>query len=171
MRVIDQIYIHCSYHPYGDFDLIDKWHREREFPSYFDPYRKRTCWCGYHYLVCNPYLTYTQYKKGAHFTSISDGKLVPARPTSIKGAHVRGANYRSIGIMYHGITPTPLQLETMYDLCVDLIIEHNIDLATGVLGHHEYYTLHGQPMIKTCPNFDMPAFRAGLEWRLNVRLA
>lgn len=170
MRTIDKIYIHCSASLWGNFDLVDKWHKERAFTPWADLSKDRTCYVGYHFLVLNPFPTESDYKKAPMQTSTTDGQLVPARPLSIVGCQVAGDNHSSIGICYIGLSPTPLQVESMFYLCSDLILEHNINIDSGVLGHHEYYDRIGKPREKTCPNFNMESFRAGLEFRLNVKL-
>lgn len=128
---------------------------------------------GYHYLVMGPFVSQAQFSKWKNsgvVSSITDGKLVPCRPIEFRGAHVAGANYRSIGVAYVGFTPTPLQLETLLNLTTDLVLQLNLDLDTGVLGHHEFFLRNGKAMAKTCPNMDMAAFRKAVDSRLNTRL-
>jgi hypothetical protein len=165
MRIADRIYIHCSYSSYGCCDLINDWHKRRNFPVYTCPITEQEMYIGYHFIILNQYASLD--KVDTRFTSITDGLVVPTRPVSIKGAHVKGENYRSIGICYIGYTPTPSQYSSLLNLCASLMIEHGIDLDS-ILGHYEYYLNLNQSLQKTCPNFSMVSFRDTLKVRVDL---
>lgn len=76
VRAIDLIVVHCTATPTGrDISAadIDRWHRARGFRC-----------IGYHYVV--------------HL----DGTVETGRPESEAGAHCKGHNARSIGVVYCG---------------------------------------------------------------------
>ena len=76
MRKITEIIVHCTATRDGrSFTVrdIDAWHRERGFRS-----------IGYHWVV---YL---------------DGTIHPGRPEAETGAHCKGHNQKSVGVVYVG---------------------------------------------------------------------
>jgi N-acetylmuramoyl-L-alanine amidase len=76
MRPINRIIIHCTATPEGRHHTaadIDRWHRERG-------------WAG----------------NGYHFVIQLDGTRETGRPIEQAGAHVRGHNADSIGVVYVG---------------------------------------------------------------------
>lgn len=154
-RPINKVYIHCSASRYGTIKVIRKWHIKRGFND-----------IGYHYIILNPFATFKSwfshhFIKNHLFSSITDGKIEEGRPSSIMGAHCKGANLGSIGICYVGITPTPAQYQALLVLCKRLIKKYQLSID-DILGHHEYYTNNGEPLKKTCPNIDMETFRQAL---------
>lgn len=163
-HTFDRIYIHCSYSKSGNFETINNWHKDRTFPAVLCPIRKKAIYCGYHYLVYNQYTTPSQVKN-TMVQSITDGQVIIARPITSRGAHVRGENYKSLGICYIGDTPTPAQWNALVHLTARLVKTYKLSI-NKVLGHHEYYLNNNEPMIKTCPNFNMESFRGAIQHHL-----
>lgn len=142
------IVIHCTDSPdnskYG-FDNIDRDHKARNFPSYFDRTGKEH-WCGYHYVIGR------------------DGVIIAARPEIYVGAHCRGYNAESLGVCWIGQREmTVLQKRSLLLLVKELMNEHRVD-QSHIFGHTELNP------AKTCPNFhfettftSMDAFRKALQ--------
>ena len=131
MRKIDMIIVHCTATPRGcDVTVaeIDRWHRMRGFDC-----------IGYHYVV------------------MLDGRIEPGRPVEKAGAHCKGYNQRSIGVVYvggvekDGKTPadtrTPAQREALRSLVDSLKLKYGV---TTVRGHRDF-------AAKACPCFDAEA--------------
>ena len=131
MRKIDKIIIHCTATPEGrpvSVADIDRWHRARGFQS-----------IGYHYVVG------------------LDGRISQGRDITRVGAHCKGQNATSVGVVYvgglkaDGKTPadtrTPAQRESLRRLVADL--KRRFPEAT-VHGHREFAP-------KACPCFDAAA--------------
>lgn len=128
MREIKEIIIHCSATPEGrdvSADEIDKWHRARGFDC-----------IGYHYVVR------------------LDGSLQVGRPLDKVGAHCKGHNANSVGIVYIGgidengqyaDTRTAEQRGTMAMLISFLV--RSISTITTIRGHRDY-------AARACPCFD-----------------
>ncbi len=164
MRSLTKIYIHCSYSKWATFDAIDSWHKDAHFGAVYSDILKRDIFFGYHYLILNQF-TDSKSVSDRYFRSYTDGKVIPGRYVSQAGCHVKGDNTNSIGICYAGVTPTPMQIESMLRLCASLCREHSIPVK-NVFGHYEVYLRKGEKPLKTCPNFYMPVFRAELERRV-----
>lgn len=129
MRKIDKIIIHCTATPRGrDMTAaeIDAWHRRQGWNG-----------IGYHYVVRR------------------DGTVEAGRPEAIVGAHCRGQNSCSIGVVYVGgldadgtrpeDTRTPQQKAALKRVVGDL--KRRYPHAT-VHGHNEF-------AAKACPCFDV----------------
>lgn len=128
MRPIDKIIIHCTDTPEGrkvTVADIDRWHRDRGFSG-----------IGYHYVI---YL---------------DGSVHTGRQLDTPGAHCKGLNARSIGVVYVGgrgrdgktkDTRTPAQRRELSKLVAEL--QARFPGAT-VHGHREF-------AAKECPCFDV----------------
>lgn len=157
MRDIKTIVIHCSASTWGSFEIIDSWHKKRDFTKVYSQTYGRDIYCGYHYIVMNQFSTSTK-----NTSSPIDGKVVEARPLSQRGCHVSGMNTGSIGICYIGFSPTPMQLQSLLCLVRVLVLKFNVRLL-DVIGHYECYSRLGQTVVKTCPNFDMESFRNMLQ--------
>jgi N-acetylmuramoyl-L-alanine amidase len=126
---------HCTATPEGrEVTLADlrKWHVEDN--GWLD--------IGYHYLVQLP------------------GHILPCRGEQYVGAHCKGENHDSIGIVYSGglmndgsmrakDTRTPQQIEAMYNLTQGLLDKYNLTWD-DVYGHNQF-------AAKACPSFDVPA--------------
>lgn len=128
MRKITEIILHCTATKAGKpFTVgdIDRWHRQRGFRG-----------IGYHWVV---YL---------------DGTIHPGRAEEEVGAHCRGHNQQSVGVVYvggldsHGRpadTRTPAQRESLRMLVC--LLRNRYPGAT-VHGHREFAN-------KACPCFDV----------------
>ena len=128
MRTINEIIVHCTATAEGrDFRAkdIDMWHRQRGFAG-----------IGYHWVVD------------------LDGKIEKGRDVSRMGAHCKGHNQQSIGVVYvgglarDGKTPkdtrTPAQKKTLLDLLKSLKALYP---KARIRGHRDF-------AAKACPCFD-----------------
>ena len=133
MRQINEIIIHCTDTESGvDFSAknIDQWHRARGFQQ-----------IGYHYVIR------------------LDGTIENGRDVSLIGAHCKGHNRHSIGIVYVGgkycgkpkNTMTAAQMETLANMIRLLLAKY--PTIRKVSGHNQY-------SHKACPCFDVPKFLA-----------
>lgn len=130
-RFVDKIIIHCSASPdYLDIGAreIDRWHKERGFNQ-----------IGYHYVVRR------------------NGEVERGRPEYLPGAHAKGANKSSIGIVWIGEKSiSPEQEKSLIGL-INLVRGQYHVKVENVLGHRE-----AVQTSKTCPNLDMNRLRAEL---------
>jgi len=89
-----KLILHCSDSSFGNAALIAKWHvQERGWSG-----------IGYHYVILNGWLTGTIYNPDYN-GHIETGRPLdddPVVKNSEVGAHVRGHNYKSIGICLIG---------------------------------------------------------------------
>ena len=133
MREINKIIVHCSATQEGkniSAATIDKWHKKRGWIG-----------IGYHYVIA------------------LDGSMEYGRPVEQVGAHVKGMNKDSIGIVYIGgveaergpdgdwvakDTRTPEQKETLLML---LKVLKKLHPDATIHGHNEF-------AAKSCPCFD-----------------
>ena len=134
MREINKLVLHCTASPdYMDigFKEINDWHAQRGWKS------PSGISCGYHYIIRR------------------NGEIEPGRPDSEIGAHARGANTPSLGIVYVGTdSPTKEQEKSLINLCHYLCGKYEIEIH-NVLGHCE-----AVKTSKTCPNLNMHWVRA-----------
>ena len=143
MKTIDSIVIHCTATKEGqNFRAadIDRWHRQRGWKM-----------IGYNYVIG------------------LDGKIEEGRPLTMTGAHAKGWNDHSIGIVYVGgldkngkskDTRTLAQKKAMH-LLVEQLME-KYPTIVDVLGHRDTSPdLNGNgkvdphEWIKDCPCFDV----------------
>jgi N-acetylmuramoyl-L-alanine amidase len=129
MRQINRIIIHCTATPEGRDHTakeIDRWHREKGWAS-----------IGYHYVIQ------------------LNGTVEKGRPDHLAGAHVKGHNADSIGVVYVGgcdknmkpkDTRTPAQKEALRELIAKLKGSY---LTATVHGHNEF------DKGKACPSFNV----------------
>ena len=136
MRAIKKIIIHCT-DSQDSLDIgfreINEWHKQRGWlsPSGIS--------CGYHFIVRR------------------NGTIERGRPDDEIGAHCKGHNQNSLGVVWVGRdVPHPVQLARLKDLIAQLCEIHGLDRTDDVFGHCE---LDGG---KTCPNLDMVKLRAEL---------
>lgn len=134
-RVVNLIVVHCTATPAGrDVTAadVDRWHRQRGFRC-----------IGYHYLVR------------------LDGRIERGRPENEQGAHCRGHNARSIGVVYAGgldangrpaDTRTPEQRAALMTLLRDLRRRYP---EAVIRGHRDF-------AAKACPCFDATTEYAAL---------
>lgn len=134
------VVLHTTASPYGSFELIDAWHRDRGWDG-----------IGYHKLITNCYGSYEAWKEKRPEPKL-DGDVFLGRPFTVQGAHARGWNDKSIGVAMVGVDGqfSGRQIQAALDLCCQLIAEYPIE---KVIGHCET----GTP--KTCPDLDMDWFR------------
>lgn len=144
-RKIDKIVVHCSDSPDTmniGLDEIDQWHQERGFTGI--AVGKRRIYCGYHYVVRR------------------DGSIEVGRPEWAIGAHAKGFNSTSIGIVWVGRK----EIETVqYAALVGMIkmICNKYGLKPKhVFGHHQLNP------DKTCPNLDMSKLRDELSFVMGL---
>jgi N-acetylmuramoyl-L-alanine amidase len=129
MRQINRIIIHCTATPEGRDHTakeIDRWHKAQGWSG-----------IGYHYVIR------------------LDGTVENGRPVEKVGAHVKGHNADSIGVVYVGgcdknmkpkDTRTPAQKAALVKLVAD--IQKRYPDAT-VHGHNEF------DKGKACPSFNV----------------
>lgn len=132
MRAIKKIIVHCSATREGQdigIDTIREWHvNDRGWSD-----------IGYHYVIRR------------------NGEIEKGRPDDIAGAHARGVNQTSIGVVWVGETQIDvLQEKAMMSLIHFLMGKYNIKIE-NVLGHCE-----AVKTSKTCPNLNMNRVRAEL---------
>lgn len=133
MRKIKKVVIHCTDSDDSldiGFRQINDWHKINGWMS------PSGISCGYHWIVRR------------------DGRVEKGRPEEEKGAHVKGHNSDSIGIVWVGKNkPDPYQVLSLLKLTRRVLTEHKL----GPLDVYGHYELDGR---KTCPNMDMDWFRA-----------
>lgn len=135
MRNIKKIVVHCTDSDDSldiGFNEINEWHKQNGWlsPSGIS--------CGYHYIVRR------------------NGKVEHGRPEIESGAHVRGHNRDSIGVVWVGRKePSNEQYKKLLGLLRVLCHRHNISIE-NVLGHGEI------DHLKTCPNLSMVKLRGDL---------
>ena len=141
MRKLNEIVIHCLATEQGkeiSVKQITKWHKNRGFRD-----------IGYHFVI--------------HI----DGKIERGRPLAVMGAHAKGHNRNSVGIVYVGglinrspaDTRTVPQIHALRGLTEALKSAFNI---VKVVGHRDLSVdLNGdgviskQERMKECPCFDV----------------
>lgn len=127
MRQINEIIVHCTATPEGRYHTaadIDRWHRQRNFNG-----------IGYHYVV------------------LLDGSIQTGRRPDIAGAHCKGHNKYSLGIVYVGgldakgnpkDTRTPAQKASLLRLLKELKSKYP---KASIHSHRDF-------AAKACPCFD-----------------
>lgn len=137
-RAIASIAIHCSFSPQGrgdDAHTIDRWHRERWGED---------SGIGYHYVV------------------LEDGTIQKGRWVDYPGAHVKGRNYNSIGIVRIGgmgkngeaiRDATHEQINSIRKLAHLLKEAYELEVS-DIKGHSEYPNVN-----KSCPMMNMNLIR------------
>lgn len=91
---------------------------------------------------------------GYHYVIGEDGRLENGRPHYWSGSHVSGHNTGSIGIVLLGVDYfTPLQFNALRNLINFLL---HLYPGAEVMGHRDLNP------HKTCPNFDVKAWWAGV---------
>lgn len=121
---IDTIVIHCSDSPHrGDTAKdVHLWHKQK-------------LWAGI----------------GYHWTINEYGLREAGRPEYWQGAHVRGHNKNSIGIMLFGKSFfTKRQIDELDFLLHEILFRHKG--IKKIVGHYQL------DKKKTCPNIDIPIF-------------
>ena len=113
--------------------MIREWHLARGWSD-----------IGYHWVILNVFA-----KGTSAYIPRDDGRVEQGRPEAKIGAHARGQNSTSIGIVLIGVDWfTPLQFEALERIVRGLQATYNID-DRMVFGHRDF------DKHKTCPNFDV----------------
>ena len=140
-REINKIIVHCTDSPDNmdiGFTEINQWHQERGFDGVLVGIDSHRVYCGYHYIIRR------------------DGTTQVGRPDHYIGAHVKGYNKNSLGIVWVGKTLiTPEQTATLMTLLRMLCMRYALGI-NEVYGHTELNPL------KSCPNLDMDKIRLDL---------
>lgn len=146
------IILHCTDTVADNLANIERCHRQRAFSYAGGTY------IGYHYIIKNGFDFINQFKDG-HRKTEDDGTTAVCRPECYEGCHALGYNHNSIGICMVGVNQfTPKQFDALTRLVKILMERYNIPVD-HVLGHCETRLAGG----KTCPNFDVAAFRSKLK--------
>ena len=131
---IKRVIIHCTDSDDSldiGFREINDWHKQRGFIS------TSGINCGYHYIIRR------------------DGRIEKGRPESEIGAHCKGKNTGSIGIVWVGRKhPTDIQMKSLKNQVRAVCSRYKLEAYFDVYGHCEF------DAGKTCPNLDMVKFRA-----------
>lgn len=150
MRFINRIILHCS----ASEDSIDIGLREIKH-LHTAPKTEEIDWFGYktHGRAWSDI--------GYHWIVRRDGRIEQGRDEEIQGAHVRGYNRTSIGIVWIGRTkPGIAQYKQLLKKLRGLINKYKLS-PLDIYGHTE---LDGR---KTCPNLDMDVVRADVLFQLD----
>lgn len=160
---IENIIVHCTASLWACAREIRHWHT--------DPKPQGRGWrdIGYHFIILNgrpvPGL----------YLPVLDGTIECGRYINDDlyiegleaGAHALGYNANSIGICMVGKDLfTENQFRALLALLMDLCKQYRID-PNNVIGHYETPLAHG----KTCPNFDVAAFREILKYEISKKEA
>lgn len=139
------IVLHCSDSPSATVAEIDDWHRARGFLRSGHWARSELKHIGYHFVITNG--------RGG-----PDGQVHRGREVGETGAHAKGLNHW-IGICLVGrSTFTRAQMLAAHLLVLELRAKFSIP-TERVIGHFETPLEQDSPKPKTCPNFDVGAFR------------
>lgn len=148
MEKIEKIIIHCSNSEFGNYVMVDNWHKEFGWDGF-----------GYHFLIKNGYYSY-----GSPYKKDQDGMVVNGRPENVQGAHCLGQNHNSLGICLIGcrrFTDTQLFI-SLPSLLSKLLPKYKLSMD-DVFGHGDFNKK------KSCPNIDMSNYRFYLKKMFNNR--
>ena len=129
MRKINRIIIHCTATPEGRDHTakeIDRWHKAQGWPG-----------IGYHYVIR------------------LDGTVENGRPIDKAGAHVKGHNADSIGVVYVGGCDKAMKPKDTRTPAQKLALMGIVD---GFKEKYPNATVHGHNEFdkgKACPSFDV----------------
>lgn len=140
MRTIDEIILHCTATEAGKeytANDIDQWHKARGWKG-----------IGYHFVI------------------LINGTIQVGKSIEEAGAHCKGHNAHSIGVVYVGglhngkpaDTRTLKQMEALNRLLFDLLLAY--PTIKKITGHNEYAN-------KACPCFDVKPLREMFKFRLS----
>jgi N-acetylmuramoyl-L-alanine amidase len=155
MAKISNIIIHCSDSEFGSASEIRRWHLKRGWSD-----------IGYHFVILNGLLVPRTGYQQRLFLATMDGNIEAGRKIdgdywvseNEQGAHTLGLNASSIGICLIGTNQfTVRQMNALKALVTELLIHYGLT-PKAVLGHYETPKAGG----KTCPNFDVKAWRTTL---------
>ena len=155
MAKISNIIIHCSDSEFGSASEIRRWHLKRGWSD-----------IGYHFVILNGLLVPRTGYQQRLFLATMDGNIEAGRKIdgdnwvseNEQGAHTLGLNASSIGICLIGTNQfTVRQMNALKALVTELLLHYGLT-PKAVLGHYETPKAGG----KTCPNFDVKAWRTTL---------
>jgi len=149
MRAINKIIIHVSDSTFGDVGVFKKWHTDKK------PYGRGWSDIGYNFVIPSGVV-----HKYDDYDATMDGMIQKGRPVERAGAHAKGHNKDSIGIVFTGLSMdniTEKQRIGSIEFIALLLKKYSLRI-NDVIGHCEtwYEKEHG---YKTCPNGDMDKFR------------
>lgn len=109
-----------------------------------------------HRLAMNSGIRSTRGRTGFHFMITPDGYIAKGRAIDEVGAHARGYNDRSVGIILLGRTPMGYGEDQLAQLntCILLIMQHYQHQRLTIVGHDDFSSTK-------CPGFDVS------EWAFN----
>lgn len=144
-RTIKKIFVHCS----ASDDSLDLGVREIK-KLHTSPKTELVEWNGKKI----PGRGWTDV--GYHYIIRRNGVIERGRADWISGAHVKGHNKTSLGVVWVGLKePSQDQYRSLLALLRGLMNQYNVDIE-NVLGHCEINHL------KTCPNLNMMILRGNL---------
>ena len=159
---VEKIVVHCSDSRYGNAALIDEWHRDRGFERRYafakDSDLKHI---GYHYVIENGIPAAL-----TDFDPEHDGLVTIGRDEEETGAHAYGLNNRSIGVCLIGKHKfTDAQFRSLHGVCQTLLTKYELG-PVDIIGHRDtpHEISQEASRRKTCPNFDVGKWKAGIEW-------
>jgi hypothetical protein len=156
MSKIKKLVFHCSDSPFGDVDLIRKWHVEGN--GWRD--------IGYNLVILNGHLKNSKDYLSSHDGRIDEGRGLDLNKTidsDEQGAHAKGFNKEAIGVCLIGRdTFSVQQFESALILAK---MFKKLIPSIEILGHYELSTAGG----KTCPNFNMGEFRELIDFKTSER--
>ena len=124
--------VHCTASNFGTEKIVNEWHLKRWSTG-----------TGYHYLITNEYPYSTKSKP----EPCLDGQIVSGRPLKYTGAHCKGHNYDSVGVVLFGANVfTKKQFSTLRTLYQYVCAYYDKKLI--IKGHRDF------DKNKTCPNFN-----------------
>lgn len=141
MRAINHIVVHCTAtieHQDIDAKVIDRWHKQRGWAG-----------IGYHYVVK------------------LNGDIELGRPENKRGAHVKGFNHKSIGVVYVGgldanLAPKDTRTHAQKKALLTLLKQLKSKYKTAKISGHRDFSpdINGNGIIepfefiKACPCFN-----------------
>ena len=157
---IKYIVIHCSDSSWGDAEIIDEWHEARGFNRrHAFAHDKPLKHIGYHYVIQNG-----RREPLSDYCARTDGLVETGRLEGETGAHAYGVNSCSLGICLIGKNFfTARQLDAVEQLLREIFQRHCLGPAV-VIGHGETKFERRQARPKTCPNFDLQAWKSRIDW-------
>ena len=88
------VILHCSASYYGDVATFEEWHKARGFDG-----------IGYHWCITGCYPTEAHYRNNQPDLAF-DGVIHKGRSEQFRGAHVKGHNWESSGVVLTGMKGT-----------------------------------------------------------------
>jgi len=151
MRKIKEIVIHHSDSNFGNYRMIDEWHKNKGNKG-----------IGYHFMILNGYLNHKDFTdRNLDYKAI--GKVEKGKNIDEIVKHAKGYDSNSIGIcLVHKDLPyKDKQLEAYRELTIALAKIYNIALK-NIRGHYEVCKSNS-----LCPGMDMNEERKILKEMIN----